>query len=347
MGSVKDLTVINAPSETQAGLGRFAFSDRYSVFDWGEMPDHIDGKGAALCVIGAHFFELLAREGVPVHYRGLFDGDGRIKRLGELTAPSCDMAVSLYRVLRPAERDGSYDYARYADVNNNYLVPLEVIYRNRLPEGASVFARLREGTVTLAELGLTEMPAPGAILDRPILDVSTKLEVTDRYITWPEAQAISGLLDGEMDTLRGLTLRINETITREAERIGLANEDGKIEFAIDEHARLTVVDVLGTPDECRFTWNGLHVSKELARVFYRGSAWHAAVERAKREDRINWKSRVDGAPAPLPAPLARNLSHMYQAVANGLTGRDFFPVPPLAEVMKQVALELGALRREG
>ena len=54
MGSVKDLTVINAPSETQAGLGRFAFSDRYSVFDWGEMPDHIDGKGAALCVIGAH-----------------------------------------------------------------------------------------------------------------------------------------------------------------------------------------------------------------------------------------------------------------------------------------------------
>jgi phosphoribosylaminoimidazole-succinocarboxamide synthase len=37
----------------------FEFSDDYSVFDWGKMPDKIDHKGRALTLIGAFFFEQL------------------------------------------------------------------------------------------------------------------------------------------------------------------------------------------------------------------------------------------------------------------------------------------------
>lgn len=37
----------------------FEFSDDYSVFDWGKMPDKIDQKGRALALIGAFFFEQL------------------------------------------------------------------------------------------------------------------------------------------------------------------------------------------------------------------------------------------------------------------------------------------------
>ena len=59
------------------GVGRFRFSDRYSVFDWGEMPDHIDGKGAALCLMGAYCFEQLEQKGVKTHYRGLVDASGK------------------------------------------------------------------------------------------------------------------------------------------------------------------------------------------------------------------------------------------------------------------------------
>ena len=55
------------------GIGRFHFSDRYSVFDWGEMPDHIEGKGAALCLMGAYCFEHLEEKGVKTHYRGLVE----------------------------------------------------------------------------------------------------------------------------------------------------------------------------------------------------------------------------------------------------------------------------------
>ena len=55
MGSVKDLEIVEKPTADTMGVGKFHFSDRYSVFDWGEMPDHIDGKGAALCLMGSLF----------------------------------------------------------------------------------------------------------------------------------------------------------------------------------------------------------------------------------------------------------------------------------------------------
>jgi phosphoribosylaminoimidazole-succinocarboxamide synthase len=38
----------------------FAFTDQYSVFDWGKMPDLIANKGTALALIGAHIFQTLS-----------------------------------------------------------------------------------------------------------------------------------------------------------------------------------------------------------------------------------------------------------------------------------------------
>ena len=63
MGSVKDLKVIKPAEQNSLGVAHFHFSDRYSVFDWGEMPDLITKKGQALCVIGAYFFEKLEEMG--------------------------------------------------------------------------------------------------------------------------------------------------------------------------------------------------------------------------------------------------------------------------------------------
>ena len=37
----------------------FSFTDKYSVFDWGEMPDHIANKGNALAFIGSYIFQKL------------------------------------------------------------------------------------------------------------------------------------------------------------------------------------------------------------------------------------------------------------------------------------------------
>ena len=78
LGSVKDLEVIQKPTQDAMGVGRFHFSDRYSVFDWGEMPDHIEGKGEALCLMGAYCFEQIEALGVKTHYKGLVDKDGKV-----------------------------------------------------------------------------------------------------------------------------------------------------------------------------------------------------------------------------------------------------------------------------
>lgn len=335
MGSVKDLTVLEKPGKDRMGLGRFSFSDRYSVFDWGEMPDHIADKGKAICMASAYFFERLEEEGVETHYLGLLE-DGEPKRLGELCAPSAIMQVKLVRVIEPAVREGAYDYAVYGEERANFLIPLEVMYRNSLPAGSSVFKRLEEGSLKPEDLGLTGMPEPDQALERPMLDVSTKLESSDRYIGWEEAREMGRLSPEEVDELKRITLLVDDLITRETERLGLFNEDGKVEFAFDPERKVMLVDALGTLDECRFSWRGMPVSKEIARVHYRGTDWHRDTEEAKKKDKVNWKLLVASSPDPLPPELARAISQIYQAYANDLTGRRWFDAPPLGEVLAAV-----------
>ena len=52
---------------------------------------------------------------------------------------------------------------------------------------------------------------------------------------------------------------------------------------MDNHRRLMVADVVGTLDECRFTYEGMHVSKEIARQFYKATRWYRDVEESKKE----------------------------------------------------------------
>lgn len=336
MGSVKDLTVLKRPEKDRMGLGRFVFSDRYSVFDWGEMPDHIANKGKAICLAGAYFFERLEEMGIKTHYLGTVE-DGVPKRTGELAAPSDTMQVKLVRVVKPAVREGAYDYSIYGEEQTNFLIPLEVMYRNSLPAGSSVFRRLAEGSLKPEDIGLESMPEPGQTLERPMLDVSTKLESSDRYISWEEARETCHLSPEEAAELQRITLLVDGLITGEAERMGLRNEDGKVEFAFDAERRIMLVDALGTLDECRFSWRGIPVSKEIARVHYRGTDWHRDTEEAKKKDKVNWKSLVKSSPAPLPPELAEAISRIYQAYANELAGRRWFDAPPLAEVLDAIA----------
>ncbi len=335
MGSVKDLQVIEKAQENKTGIGRFQFSDRYSVFDWGEMPDLITNKGKALCMMGAYFFEKLNKTDMLTHYRGLVE-NGQVKQLDQLSGPVDTMEVSLVRILRPISDGAKYDYSIYTNELTNILIPLEVIYRNSLPAGSSIFRRLEKGSLTLEEIGLSEMPKPNDVLTRPILDASTKLEVTDRYMSWQEAQSISALTDQELDKVKQTTSRINNVITEHVSQAGMVNEDGKVEYGFDAQRRLILVDILGTPDECRFTYNGMPVSKEVARIYYRQTDWYQNVERAKIKDRANWKSLVSSPPPNLPDRLFQLISQLYQSTCNEITREEWFPTPPLSEILNEM-----------
>jgi phosphoribosylaminoimidazole-succinocarboxamide synthase len=343
MGSVKDLEVIQKPTRDDMGIGRFHFSDRYSVFDWGEMPDHIDGKGAALCLMGAYCFEWLEDKGVETHYRGLVDKNGKVVTFEEIDAPTSIMEVNLVNVYKPETRAShgkvEYDYSLFTPNLKNFLIPLEIIYRNGLPEGSSVFKRLEQGKVTIKDLGLDHHPRPGERFAKPIFDVSTKLEETDRYVTWEEAKKIAGLRPQEVDAAKAVLSRVNDAISRIASHAGLENEDGKIELAFNNERRLMVVDVVGTLDECRFTYDGVHVSKEIARQFYRKTAWYKDVEEAKKtaetQGAKDWKALCKSQPQKLDAQLKTIISEMYMAAANEMTERKMFAVSSLADTVKK------------
>ncbi|MBU1261548.1 phosphoribosylaminoimidazolesuccinocarboxamide synthase [bacterium] len=335
MGSVKDLIVIDPPKKNAGGRGRFCFSDRYSVFDWGEMPDLIPEKGKALCLISAYFFERLEELGIKTHYLGLIE-DGKLKQTDELKTASNFMEVKLVRVLKPNVEDGRYDYSVYKAKKGNFLIPIEVIWRNLLGEGSSLIKRLKEGSTNLKDLGLSSMPKDGEVLSPPVIEASTKLESSDRYISWEEAKEICGLDEEERKGIKRLTEEVNKLITQEVEPVGLVNCDGKIEFGFTRDRHLLLVDAVGTLDECRFTYSGLSVSKELLRIFYRETDWFAEVEEVKKGGEINWKECVKSTPPPLPEKLLSLISALYQASCNEITKRKWFDVPPFSQIINEI-----------
>lgn len=326
MGSVKDLLVIKSPN---GGLGEgiFEFSDRYSVFDYGEMPDKIDGKGASLCLISAYFFEKLEELGIKTHYLGLVE-DNEVKRLEELSSATNRMRVKLVRILRPSGRD----YSIFAKEKTNFLIPLEIIYRNKIPEGSSLLRRVASGEVKPEDFGLREIK-PNMKLERPIVDFSTKLEGVDRYLSYDEAKRIASLSDEEFEQLKDIVLRVDDLITNEVSKIGLENEDGKIELAFDEKRRFMVVDAVGTPDECRFSFEGFEVSKEFLRIYYRKTEWYEKIKAHKGKE--NWRELV-GKPPKLNPEVKEAVSELYMALCNEITGRKFFDVPRLGLVVKRL-----------
>lgn len=333
MTSVKDFEVSSSADRSSLGRGAFVFTDRYSVFDWGEMPDHIPGKGKSLCTMGAYNFELFEEEGIPNHYLGVGDNDSPCS-LNEVTEPPERMVIELTQVPDLPVKDGEYDYDEYfQEAGDNYLIPLEIVFRNSVSPGSSLRDRY-----TPAQLNLTEdrWPDETVKLPEPLVEFSTKYEEQDRYLDEAEAARLAGQADpGE---LRRLALRVNEVITDRASERGLVHQDGKIECLYYE-GTIKVADVAGTFDENRFALDGRLLSKEYLRQYYRKNhpVWYEAVtsakEKARNTHRTDWKSLCDVTPEPLPEELVRSASDLYRAGTNLYTGRQWFDVPELEEIL--------------
>ncbi|HIH16378.1 MAG TPA: phosphoribosylaminoimidazolesuccinocarboxamide synthase [Candidatus Diapherotrites archaeon] len=319
-GSVKILTIQKKATEQAMGVGVFQFTDDYSIFDYGKMPDPIPGKGESLCRQAAYNFEQLEKLGIPSHYRRLVS--------------STEMEVNLVRILFPQKgelRKGM----------GNYLVPLEVIFRNSLPAGSSVFKRLQSGQLPLSQLGLKEMPRPGARLPKPIMDVSTKLEPTDRYLSWEEALELSCLSRKEIEELKDKALRINDFISGKAEEIGLEHADGKVEFGYTPDKKLVLVDVAGTLDEDRMLYKGVHVSKQVVRDYYKTTPWYAALEAAKARGQPKEQYPV---PEHLPRELLEITGNLYKSVCEAWTGRKTWGAPAIQAVVDDYLAFLDQLK---
>ena len=344
MGSVKDLKIILEAKGDYLGKGFFNFSDRFSVFDWGEMPNQVPFKGAALALMGAKSFELLESVGINSHYNGLVENN-YVRRMDELKSPSNVMSVELTRVIKPIYANGVYDYSYFKQNQgklDNYLIPLECIYRNGLPKGSSIFKKLESGKLSLSELGFKTMPKEGDMLPKPLYDFSTKLEESgDRMIkNKDELFAVSGLTEEEFSGLEKKIKLANELITKQCDKAGLINWDGKFEF-MKYLGKIRFVDVLGTPDECRFSVGKVQVSKEVIRQWYKKiqPEWALSIDKYKEKFNLEWKEAMIKdclMPVPLPNTFLRLVSEMYASCANEYCEKKFFDVPKLSEVINEL-----------
>lgn len=346
MTSVKRVRVETPAAASGAGDGRFQFTDAYSVFDWGPMPDTIPRKGASLCAMGADTFERLADHGVPTHYQGVVV-DGEPSPLSAARTPPTELAFDLVRVPELPETDRRYDYDVYFDAASaNVLIPLEVVFRNAVPVGSSL-----RGRRSPRDCGLdrADWPAHSVALPEPLVEFSTKLEASDRYLDRQEAATIAG--PAELPELEELALAVNEVITARAEAVGLTHQDGKIECVLTD-GTLRVGDVTGTLDENRFCYRGQRLSKELLREYHRQhqSAWvravRAAKTAAKRDGRTDWREQCSHSPLPLPTSVVETISELYAAATDAYTGRDWFGAESL-ETAAAAAEQLTTPEGEG
>ena len=280
----------------------FLFTDNISVFDK-VIPSLIPFKGETLSREGVYWFERASKMGIKTHFL-------------EYQAPA-GMICKKVDILQPQQITAK---------SRNYLIPLEWICRWYV--AGSLYDRVKEGKVSARDLGFSSghTVRSGEILPEPFIEVSTKLEKTDRLLKKEEALQISGLSSQEYDDAREVVLKIDEDIGRSVASRGLIHVDGKKELAFDEERQIMVIDVYGTADEDRF-WDKaryeqgefVDLSKEYVRQYYRQTGYKDLLYNAR-------DAGQNEPPIPaLPPEVVQETSRIYIKLFEMITGEKFNP----------------------
>jgi phosphoribosylaminoimidazole-succinocarboxamide synthase len=280
----------------------FLFTDNISVFDK-VIPSQIPFKGETLSREGVYWFERAARMGIKTHFL-------------EYQAPA-GMLCKKVDILQPQQ---------ITSQSKNYLIPLEWICRWYV--AGSLYDRVKEGRVQAKDLGFASghTVRSGEPLPEPFIEVSTKLEKTDRLLKKEEALQISGLSSQEYEDAREVVLKIDADIGKSVASRGLIHVDGKKELAFDEGRQIMVIDVYGTADEDRF-WDKasyeqgkfVDLSKEYVRQYYRQTGYKDQLYKAR-------DSGQNEPPIPaLPPDVVQETSRIYIKLFEMITGEKFLP----------------------
>jgi phosphoribosylamine--glycine ligase len=316
-GSVKDIY------EKQNRL-EFEFSDRYSIFDWGEMPDKVDEKGKHLTTITTALFDYLNE---PASFKNISypkslsktetENLKNSKTLKDLVrngarthfikeeTPTSFLAKKM-TVLKPNKINNEYDYTRMNASLTNILIPLEVVFRLGVPQGSSYLKRYPNKVQA------------DQFLDNIEIDFYTKLEPQDRLLTPDSAQEISALTDHEFNDLIEYTKLLAVTLHHKFKEIGFTLWDGKFEFGLNENREIVLIDSIG-PDEIRLSRKGVPYSKQVLRDFYKKTAWYKQLIIAQKKSEHFFKDYTYTKPTPLESQQLDIASYIYRCIAMSLS----------------------------
>lgn len=316
-GSVK--RVWQCPTKEDSLL--FGFTDDYSIFDWGKMPETIENKGRALAIFGAYFFEHLSK---PAVWNDLSSSDA-LKQLN----PAFLEHLFSSEVLKALKKDGlashfeglvnesgerlSLDKAAAAN-HPIYMKVKKAAVQRPTPElvlGQNVFHypavdhSLKTRLIPLEVVFRFGMPQGSSLKDRILRDPSyagvlglSKLPQENEFFDRPVIEFYTKLEPRdrllslqEAFLISGLSTEQMNDLVERAQLTALALfvtfQNRGIELwdgkfeFILHDGKVLLADSIG-PDELRLLYKGTHLSKEMIRQVYRGSRWERTLKEAQR-----------------------------------------------------------------
>ena len=275
----------------------FEFTDNYSVFDWGVMPDPLHEKGIAQAQFGRLIFEYLEKEkGIKSTFMGM--------------EKEHIMKINPMKIHSPLLKDGIFDYSFYNTRPSNTMIPLEIIFRFGTPPGSSLLK-----SPSYKSLGLKSHPRPWERFPRVLIQFTSKREPADRLLEMDEAGLISGMSAREFGDLQSLAIKTANALRDLFSSCSLELWDGKFEFAFGDEREILLADSIG-PDELRLTYDRHQISKESVREYYAHSEWYRSLLQAKKTKSLNWKKIGD--PPHLPESKKEMFSMIYKSLTNTL-----------------------------
>ena len=304
-GSVKDVYRIDADDQYLL----FDFSDRYSIFDWGTMPDEIAKKGKALARFTCSLYRKLEAPEFWKQY--LSHGDAlaeELKSVG-LRTHICSIGCEENQMVVQEVPCPRNDLNSYQAAPTNAFIPLEVIFRLGVPAGSSLLERHADRYYA------------GQRLEQPLIEHSTKWERVDRMLNETEAMTLAGLKAPEFKRLNQLTSCLGIALNSLFAGANLKLWDGKVEWAFVKRGNrrdFMLVDSIG-PDELRLSYGDIPFSKEFLRQWYRKTPWFKELKGAKNIFSNDFKKHCCD-PTHLPPEMLQDVSQMYEALGQTIEG---------------------------
>lgn len=304
-GSVFDVgTIFHIPgSDTgRAGFRHLVFQELQDPASWKALSDTVTGNKHLQTLDTEKRIEQLLGDfiqgGAPTHHVGMIDrASGRVFHKGFPPSLSNLTLIRKYRAEQPRLISvlgrHFYDYKKFCSLDG-YVIPLEYIVRLGVTSGSSILKKYNamsnaERKVFLSDMGIDTMN-PWSRFESPLVDLSTKYEPEDRYLSRQEAALVSGT-SGEMFARSFVMAILGAFLLQHIfSGMGLSLWDLKWEIARDGDA-LVFVDTIDT-DSVRVTTNVahenrlyfVHFNKQSMRDYYKimHGSWYRAVNEAKK-----------------------------------------------------------------